>query len=129
MERLFIEQTKGTPQIDFNPEDNILRIKGQSYPENAFKFYEPIFTWLDEYLVEAKGEIAIEIEFKLPYINSSSSKCILMLLDRLQEAHHQGKKVTVNWYYDEENESCLECAEEFREDLTGPFNIFQAACS
>lgn len=123
MDRLFIEQTKGTPQIDFDPISNTLKIKGQSYPENAFKFYEPIFKWVDEYFVQAEGEISIEIDFELPYINSSSSKCIMMLLDKFEEAHNDGKKVQLNWYYDEENESGLECAEEFKEDLALTFNI------
>lgn len=123
MERLFIEQTKGTPEIDFNPDHSVLKIKGQSYPENAFKFYEPIFQWVDEYLEVAKGAISIEIEFNMPYINTSSSKCMMMLLDKLEEAHKEGKKVNINWYYDEENESSLECAEEFKEDVTLPFHI------
>lgn len=123
MERLFIEQTKGTPRIDFDPDNNIMRIKGQSYPENAFKFYEPIFKWTDEYLETAVGEISIEIEFSLPYINTSSSKCIMMLLEKFENVYNNGKKISLNWYYDEENESELECAEEFKEDVSLPFNI------
>jgi len=123
MDRLMIEQTKATPYVDFDPKTNILQIRGQSYPENAFKFYEPILKWVDEYKKESEGEISIEIDFKMPYINSSSSKCILMFLDKFQEAFDEGKNIAVNWYYDEENESSLECAEEFKEDLTLPFNL------
>jgi len=123
MQLLFIEQTKGTPQIDFNPQTNLLKIKGQSYPENAFKFYEPILNWVDEYLTVAEGEILINIEFNLPYINTSSSKCIMMFFEKLEKAHSIGKNVIVNWFYDLENERELECAEEFKEDVTVPFNI------
>jgi len=122
MEKLYIEPTKGTPEINFDPAQNLLILKGQSYPENAFKFYEPIFHWVDAYLEEVKEEVTIEIN--LPYINTSSSKCLMMLLDKFDEAYNQGKKITLNWYYDEENESELECAEEFQEDLTIPFNLF-----
>jgi hypothetical protein len=125
VERLYIEQTRGTPQIDFNPNTNILKIGGQSYPENAFKFYEPILAWTDQFIENVQGEIAIEIQFNLPYINSSSTKCIMMFLDKFEEASQKGKGVTVNWYYDKENESSLECAEEFKEDLTIPFHIIE----
>lgn len=125
MERLYIEQTRGTPQIDFDPDTNILKLGGQSYPENAFKFYEPIFAWTDHFIEHVQGAIAIEIQFNLPYINSSSSKCIMMLLDKFEQAYHKGKSVRVNWYYDRENESSLECAEEFKEDFTIPFNIIE----
>lgn len=126
MDRLLIEETKATPYIDFNPDGNSLKIKGQSYPENAFKFYEPVLKWIDEYIEDAKGEITIEINFEMPYINSSSSKCILMLLDKLENAFQEGKDIVINWYYDEENESSLECAEEFKEDISLPFNIIKS---
>lgn len=123
MEKLYVEQTKATPQIDFNPQDNILRIKGQSYPENAFKFYDGILKWVDEYIEQVQEDAVIEVGFSLPYINTSSSKCIMMLLEKFEDAHTGGKSVNLNWFYDEENESELECAEEFKEDVTMPFNI------
>ena len=123
MDKLSIEQTKATPFIDFDPKNNILKIKGQSYPENALKFYEPVLEWVDEYLEVASGNISIDIEFVMPYINTSSSKCIMMFLDKLEEAYKSGKNISINWFYDEENESSLECAEEFKEDVTLPFEI------
>lgn len=121
MEKFYQEETKGTPRVDFDPSTNILVLKGQSYPENAFKFYEPIFQWVDQYLEETDGEILVK--FSLPYINTSSSKCIMMFLEKLETAYNQGKRITITWYYDQENESELECAEEFQEDVTMPFKI------
>jgi len=121
MESLYVEKTKSTPEIQFDIRNNKLRIEGQSYPENAFKFYEPIFAWLDEHLQEFEREVVLEIYFYMPYINTSSSKCIMMLLEKLDNAYREGRKIAVRWYYDIENETALECAEEFKEDLTLPF--------
>lgn len=123
MDALFIEKTKSTPKIEFDPQGHKLRIEGQSYPENAFKFYEPILGWLDKYLEQLQQEAVLEIYFHMPYINTSSSKCMMMLLENLEEAHQMGKKVAIRWYYDRDNEPALECAEEFKEDLTIPFEI------
>ncbi|HJV44578.1 MAG TPA: DUF1987 domain-containing protein [Bacillota bacterium] len=123
METLMIEATKSSPKIEFNPIQHVLAIKGQSYPENAFKFYEPIFYWVDDYLQAVEDEVTIEVDFVLPYINTSSSKCIMMLLDKFEDAFQNGKKIKLNWYYDKENESELECAEEFQEDFSFPFHI------
>lgn len=123
MESLFIEQTKSTPKIEFDLRSQKLRIEGQSYPENAFKFYEPVLVWLEQYLEELEQEAVLEIYFHMPYINTSSSKCMMMLLEKLEEAHQMGKKVAIRWYYDKDNEPALECAEEFKEDLTIPFEI------
>ena len=127
MEALVIEQTKSTPAIHFDPENNLLSIKGQSYPENSFKFYEPVFAWLDEYLTSVETQVTVRIYFHMPYINTSSSKCLMMLLEKLENAHQRGQAVSVRWYYDTENEMALECAEEFKEDLTLPFQISAAA--
>ncbi|AGL00320.1 DUF1987 domain-containing protein [Desulfoscipio gibsoniae] len=121
MEKLHIDQTKGTPKIDFDPDTNKLLLWGQSYPENAFKFYEPIFNWVNGYLYACKQPVLIEVN--LSYVNTSSTKCILMLLEKFENAYQGGAQITLNWYYDAENESELECAEEFKEDVTFPFYI------
>lgn len=123
MEKLMIDSTKSTPAVIFDPDQAVLSIKGQSYPENAFKFYEPIMKWLDDYLLTLRGEVAVVMELHLPYINTSSTKCFMMLLEKLEQAYQEGKKVRVEWYYHDDNESELECAEEFKEDLTLPFDL------
>ncbi|HHY72225.1 MAG TPA: DUF1987 domain-containing protein [Bacillus bacterium] len=123
MNGLFIEATKSTPEVCFDAENNKLVLNGQSYPENAFKFYEPILKWLDQYIAQLQPEVQVTIELSLSYINTSSSKCLMMLLDTFEEAFHDGILVQLNWYYNEDNESELECAEEFTEDMSFPFEI------
>lgn len=123
MEKLYIEQTKSTPLIDFDHKENKLILKGQSYPENSFKFYQPIFQWIDYYIENIDVEAIIEIELNLPYINTSSTKCIMTIIEKFEEAYVNGKKIIINWYYDIDNDVELECAEEFKEDVSLPFNI------
>lgn len=121
MDCLFIEGSKATPRVDFNL--NKLSITGQSYPENAVQFYTPVFDWLRSYIQQLKPDQEVLFEFNLLYMNTSSSKYIMDIIDMLEEAHRNGGKITINWYYDIDNESLLECAEEFQEDVTLPFNI------
>jgi len=123
METLYIEATKATPEIRLDSVHNKITIKGQSYPENAFKFYDPIFSWLDTYLSQLEKEVIVELYFHMPYINTSSSKCMMMFLEKLDRAHQMGKKIMVRWYCNKEHETAIECAEEFKEDLTLPFEI------
>lgn len=123
METLIIEQTKSTPQVDFNAENRLLMLKGESYPENSFKFYEPILSWLDNFFAEIADDGEIKLEMSLPYINTSSSKCVLMMLEKLEEAKENGRNVVVNWYYEEDNESEMECAEDFKEFVELEFNL------
>lgn len=121
MQNLIIEKTKSTPYIEFNYEQNKIVITGQSYPENAFNFYEPLSRWVDEYFAAKPSQLLIELN--IPYINTSSSKCLMDILDKLEEAHLQGVSIKLKWFCNEENESELECAEEFLEDLTFDYTI------
>ncbi|RIE03212.1 DUF1987 domain-containing protein [Cohnella faecalis] len=127
MEQMTLSPSRSTPEVRFDPEANVLAIRGQSYPENAFAFYEPLLKWVDLYLLQLNSDSRVEIELQLPYINTTSTKCFVMLLEKLDQAHLAGKKIEVLWYYDEENESELECAEDFKEDLSLPFHILPKA--
>jgi hypothetical protein len=124
VKRLLIEATKSTPAIDFNAESRQLTIRGESYPENAFQFYAPLLEWLDCFLRPDSNEALIEFILQMTYINTSSSKCLMMILEKLEKATSQGWRVIINWYYDPENENELECAEEFQEFIeVDEFNI------
>lgn len=122
MEKLVIEASNSTPKIDFDPEENKLLIAGESYPENSFEFYEPIFDWLEEYLAEIDEE-EVEVEMTIVYLNTSSTKSIMFILDILEEAYLEDKNIEVNWYYEEDNELSYEIAEDFMDYLELPFNL------
>ncbi|MNY37718.1 hypothetical protein D3C86_1723000 [compost metagenome] len=47
----------------------------------------------------------------------------MMLLEKLDDAFENGKVIQVVWQCAKDNESEIECAEEFMEDLRLPFNI------
>jgi hypothetical protein len=121
MQMLLIEPTKSTPRVEFDKSSQIYRITGQSYPENALLFFTPVFQWLDDFLGNMTGEA--EFQFGLQYMNTSSSKCIMDIIDMLDSAYARGKKVAIKWLYDADNENLLECAEEFKEDVSLPFVI------
>lgn len=122
MQSYYVAGTKSSPTVHFDPVENVLLLEGQSYPENAFKIYEPIFEWVDLYL-SGLGEQQVVVEFRMPYMNTSSTKCIIMLLDKFDMAYSKGKHIYVRWICNPDNESEFECAEELKEDLSLPFDI------
>lgn len=125
MEKLFIEPTKSTPLVDFDPTSGKLLVKGESYPEYAAKFYSPVFTWLTTFL-ESDSEQTAVIDLEISYFNSSSSKALMNIFDILEEAAERGRDIIVNWRYDKENEAAMECGEEFMEDLESiKFNMVE----
>ncbi len=64
------------------------------------------------------------IDMEIIYFNSSSSKALMNLFDLFEEAAQSGKQIQINWRYHEENDTALECGEEFKEDLEAvEFNL------
>jgi len=125
MTRYSVQATKSSPRIDFDPKRMSFEIKGESYPENCWAFYGPMFDWLEEFFVKSNGD-RLEIDMEILYFNSSSSKTFMDLFDLLDEHADKGKNIVVNWRYHEENESAMECGEEFMEDVSNlKFNLIE----
>ena len=123
METLIIENTQSTPYIYFDKTTNVLIVKGESFPENSAKFYAQVLEWLKEYIVTLDTE-KVTMQFEIVYFNSSTSKVFMTILDMLQAAVENEKDISVLWLCDAENETAIECGEEFKEDLDRlPFDI------
>ena len=118
---LKIEGTRSSPTVEGDPQSGVLRLAGDSYPENTFEFYAPLLDWLRAAIEGGEGPLRLEIE--LSYLNTGSIKSMMDMLDLLEEAHCADRQVAVVWRCDAEDERALELAEELLEDLTLPCEI------
>lgn len=114
MENIHIEGTVRTPFVKFDYEQGQLELAGRSIPENSIAFYKPLFEWLDEYAKSPKVDTIMV--FNLEYFNTSSSKCILDILRKLETLKESPSKpnVIVKWYYDEGDEDMEESGGDFK---------------
>ncbi len=125
MEKLEIKATKYTPEILFDCEKNRLSIRGKSYPENTAEFYAPVFDWLEAYLGQLTDQKA-RVDMEIHYLNSSSSKVLLDFFDLMEDATEEGKQISINWIYEEDDEDSREFGREFQEDFdTLNLNLIQ----
>jgi len=120
MDHPAIPQTPSTPLVSFDADQKTLRIVGESFPENSFSFYAPVIAWMKDYLQQHD---ALLLDLSITYMNSSSTKCMLDLMDLMEEAFGKGVKSAIIWRYDQENPRSCELAEEFSEEVTFPFQI------
>ena len=116
MDILKVPETNRTPAVTFDFSQNRFKISGESYPEDVTSFYNPLFEALEQYFLE-DGVTNCQFNFELIYFNSSSAKCIMMLMEKLDTAAARGVQVDVHWLYDPEDETMQELGEEFGEDL------------
>lgn len=119
--KLEIAATQASPRIDADPATGKISLDGDSYPENSFEFFNPLIEWIEHYLDQPTP--ALQLELRLVYMNTSSVKALMDILDILEASHGRGAQIALNWYYDPRNERVVEMVEEFKEDCSFPFNI------
>lgn len=123
MEKLFLEATVQTPQIDFDPETGLMQIKGRAIPDEPDNFWLPILNWFESYLLAPCEQTVFRMD--LDYFNISSSKRILFLLYKLNELSDEGKNVTVQWHYRKADEDMFEVGQDYAYMVRVPFEFVE----
>lgn len=124
MNDLLVEGTPKTPRIQFVAGSGMLEISGRSIPENSIEFYQPVYSWIDEYAKQSLPKTTIKIQ--LEYFNTSSSKCVLDIFRKLEALQKTGKSaVTVLWMYEEEDEDMMEAGDDYKAIVNLTFEILK----
>jgi hypothetical protein len=123
MEKYSIEGTPKTPTINFDMVGGNLEVKGRSIPENSIEFYKPLVESLERYA--QKPQATTNVNIQLEYFNTSSSKCILDVFKKLESIQKAGSAVTINWYYEEDDEDMLEAGEDYQAIISIPFKMIE----
>lgn len=121
MKSLNITGSQSTPTILCNPDNGVMTMQGDSYPENSFEFFGEVIEWVEQFL--QRSTLPLQLELHLVYMNTSSVKAMMDIFDLLEAAFEGGREVSVRWFYDPDNERVVELAEEFKEDCSFPFDI------
>lgn len=117
MKGYFIRSSRVTPSVYFNPGKKLLDIRGRSSPENPIQFYNYINSSIEDYVQKQKSALIVNMAFE--YFNTSSSKCIFNVLKKLDEIGQSGNTVSINWFYETEDDDMMETGE----DLSSFFNL------
>lgn len=120
MEDIKIEGTPKTPGVNFSAAGK-LELSGRSIPENSIEFYKPLLDWIENY--SSSPQSSTEVDIKLEYFNTSSSKCILDVFKKLEGVN--GSNMTINWYYEEDDEDMLEAGEDYQAIINIPFKMVE----
>jgi hypothetical protein len=122
MENIYIEGSEVyfTPEVKFNAETGICEIGGESYLEETYAFYDPLYKWLKEYTATNRPLI---FNIRLRYMNTSSSKCVLVMLKILKNYLEQGANVKVSWFVDADDDDMKEEVEDILREMGMPIDI------
>lgn len=120
MENLIIEPTEKTLKVHFEAKTGCLEIEGVSYSENTRLFFQPVMNWLKTYT--SSPENSVTLNLKLNYLNSTSTKYIIDILEVMEKFHKNGGKAQINWYC-EAGDDMEEMGEEIAEDFKFPLKL------
>ena len=126
MNPLKIKSTKFSPEICFDPQNNILEFYGFCLPENALEFFQPIIDWLNDYKEKINKSIhfpEVKVIFKFTYYNSASLRRIIEIFSIFSEMYHRGVPIIISWQYDSEDLSMAESGKEISEISNIPINL------
>lgn len=114
------EELKNCPGITYFPETNNLEIAGRSIPENPELIFRRLDEWITTHFDKNKE---LNVDIRLEYINSGSSKYLYEILKRLTGFGRSGSRVKLRWLYEEDDEAMLELGEHYRDTAGIPLQI------
>ena len=124
MNNIVIERKSAIPYfpgVNFNVETGICEITGESYMEEAYKFYLPLINWIKEFT--EKEQRSLYLNIKLIYFNTSTSKCLLDIFEILKKHLNKGGEAVITWFYDPEDPDMIDEIKDFERESELIFNI------
>jgi hypothetical protein len=124
LKNIFIEPTSKTPQIDFNHLTGDLILSGKSIPENATRLYEPLYKWINEYVIAPKQ--TTNLRLNLEYFNTSSSIWLAKITRSLSRMKNSENVLFIHLYFSLEDYDDMD-TEEIKDALSLVVDIISTA--
>jgi hypothetical protein len=122
MKELFIEPTPESLGVKLK--DGLLEFSGRSIPEDPLKLFAPILEWIEEYIKNPPASTTINLKFE--YINTSSSKHLLNILEILDKGYDKKENnMNINWSYEIGDDDMYELGKFIESMIEIPMNYIE----
>jgi hypothetical protein len=118
-----IDAKRYSPEVFIDRANHIIDIKGASTFKNTSWFYSNVLKWVIAF--NSNNEKPTTINIKLNKINASSSKWLMLIMQKLSDLI-TNQRITVNWYYQEKNASIHLSGERLKLNSNIPVNLIAA---
>jgi hypothetical protein len=123
MNDIIINGTKKLPTVNLDSYEGLIEITGRSIPEDGKEFYDEIIKWIKEYRTAPRDKTTVI--FKFEYLNSSSHLSVKNIITELNALHADNKAVHLDWYYEFDDTSMYEIANDYKELATMDFEVIR----
>lgn len=122
IQHLEIEATYKSPRVNFDPLSGVFKIQGNSILVNVEHFYEPLSSWIDEFIENPTSE-RLKFVFDIEYANMASTKQFLRFLSKLKKLVAKNIEIEIDWNYMEHDKYVHEVGRDISQMLDLPFNF------
>jgi len=105
------------PHIELNAETGICTISGNSYMQNAKKFFKPVLEWFKEYTSSNKGDLLLI--YNLQNLNTGTSRVLFQIIEILKKYKTESFNVKIQWKHSEKQDMHIDDII----DITSSFGI------
>jgi len=123
MDKAHILPTSKTPEFLLDPE-GIIKVKGRAIDESRTGIPEQVMKWIDSYLLNPPE--STEIIIALEFLNSFNSIVLTSTLRKIAQVSKQKKKLTIQWYYEEDDVDIFERGEYISSTINIPIEFIVA---
>ena len=108
MEKVHILPTNTIPEYILDPAGTI-KIKGRAIDESRRNAPEQINDWIDTYILDPAE--TTEVTIALEFLNSFNTIILTNTLKKITQVIQTGKKLVIQWYYEEDDIDIFERGE------------------
>ncbi|MFL2571722.1 MAG: DUF1987 domain-containing protein [Parvicellaceae bacterium] len=128
-QELAISGSKNTPEVIWDIKRKRFVFKGVSYPENAQKFYDPIFKLAKNYIQSSEKENQLNMLVDFDYFNTSTARMLYKIFGLFNEAVlENGFTINVDWVYESDDYDMIDSGKDFGMMFKGlDFNLVEKA--
>ncbi len=123
LKNLVIEKTSKTPRIELIHGSGEVSFTGKSLPENASRIYEPVLTWVTDYILNPKP--VTNLRLNLEYFNTSSMLWISKIIKALTRINNPDYRLMVHIYIPLEEYDDMKETADIRESFNPLTDILQ----
>lgn len=123
LKNLVIEKTSKTPRIELIHGSGEVSFSGKSLPENASRIYEPVLTWVTDYILNPKP--VTNLRLNLEYFNTSSMLWISKIIKALTRINNPDYRLMVHIYIPLEEYDDMKETADIRESFNPLTDILQ----
>jgi hypothetical protein len=123
LENLVIEKTLKTPRIELIHGSGEISISGKSLPENASRIYEPVLSWVTDYIIQPKE--VTNLRLNLEYYNTSSMLWISKIIKALTRINNPDYRLMVHIYIPLEEYDDMRGSADMKESFNPLTDILQ----